>query len=274
MPSKTVSADSGSLLSTLANLWPYIWPSSRPDLKARVAIAGVFLLLAEVVLVLVPFFYKWATNTLSGSSALPAYLPAFLAAPLMLVVAYNLMRITNIGLEQFNSALFARVGQNAVRQLAHRTFVHMHSLSLRFHLERKTGGLSRIIERGVKGIEAIVRLALLSAVPTVIEFSLVAIIFALNYGWQYVAIMAVTVWLYVWFTIKASDWRIHIRRQMNESDTEANTKAIDSLLNFETVNISTTRRWRHAASTLPWRGTRRRPPGPGPPLAGLILARA
>jgi len=235
MPSKTVSADSGSLLSTLANLWPYIWPSSRPDLKARVAIAGVFLLLAEVVLVLVPFFYKWATNTLSGSSALPAYLPAFLAAPLMLVVAYNLMRITNIGLEQFNSALFARVGQNAVRQLAHRTFVHMHSLSLRFHLERKTGGLSRIIERGVKGIEAIVRLALLSAVPTVIEFSLVAIIFALNYGWQYVAIMAVTVWLYVWFTIKASDWRIHIRRQMNESDTEANTKAIDSLLNFETV---------------------------------------
>ncbi|WP_028033426.1 ABC transporter ATP-binding protein/permease [Chelativorans sp. J32] len=235
MASKTVSADTGSMLGTLANLWPYMWPASRPDLKARVVIAGIFLVLAEVVLVLVPFFYKWATNTLSGAGTLPAYLPAFLAAPLMLVVAYNLMRMIQLGLDQFNSALFARVGQNAVRQLAHRTFVHMHSLSLRFHLERKTGGLSRIIERGVKGIEAIVRLALLSAVPTVIEFTLVAVIFAVNYGWSYVAIMAVTVWLYVWFTIKASDWRIHIRRQMNESDTEANTKAIDSLLNFETV---------------------------------------
>ena len=235
MASKTVSADTGSMMGTLAHLWPYMWPASRPDLKARVMIAGVFLVLAEVVLVLVPFFYKWATNALSGSGPLPAYVPAFLAAPLMLVVAYNLMRIIQLGLDQFNSALFARVGQNAVRQLAHRTFVHMHSLSLRFHLERKTGGLSRIIERGVKGIEAIVRLALLSAVPTVIEFTLVAVIFALNYGWTYVAIMAVTVWLYVWFTIRASDWRIHIRRQMNESDTEANTKAIDSLLNFETV---------------------------------------
>ncbi|WEX07648.1 ABC transporter ATP-binding protein/permease [Chelativorans sp. AA-79] len=232
---KTVSAESGSVLRTLANLWPFMWPSSRPDLKARVATAGFFLVLGQVVLVLVPFFYKWATNALSGGGALPAYLPAFLAAPLMLVVAYNLMRIVQLGLDQLNEALFARVGQNAVRQLARRTFVHMHSLSLRFHLERKTGGLSRIIERGTKGIESIVRLAILSAVPTMIEFALVAVIFAVNYGWIYVTIMAATVCLYVWFTIRASDWRIGIRRQMNESDTEANTKAIDSLLNFETV---------------------------------------
>ncbi|WP_309084009.1 ABC transporter ATP-binding protein/permease [Chelativorans sp.] len=233
MAQKTVSADT-SLHRTLANLWPYMWPSDRPDLKMRVAIAGFFLVVAEVVLVFVPFFYKWATNALSDKP-LPDYLPIALATPIILVVAYNISRIVQIGFDQFNNALFARVGQHAVRQLAHRTFVHMHSLSLRFHLERKTGGLSRVIERGVKGIESIVRLALLSAVPTMIEFALVAAIFAVNYGWLYVAIMAVTVWLYVWFTIKASEWRIHIRRQMNDSDTEANTKAIDSLLNFETV---------------------------------------
>jgi len=235
MASKTVSAESGSVFSTLVHLWPYMWPSDRPDLKMRVAVAAFFLVLAEVVQVFVPFFYKWAANTLSGEGTLPAYLPSVLAAPLVLVVAYNVMRIVQTGFDQLNSALFARVGQHAVRQLAHRTFVHMHSLSLRFHLERKTGGLSRIIERGTKGIETIVRMAILSAAPTVIEFMLAAIIFAVNYGWAYVGIMAITVWLYTWFTIRASDWRINIRRQMNDSDTDANTKAIDSLLNFETV---------------------------------------
>ena len=235
MAQKTVSAESGATFRTLVNLWPYMWPSDRRDLKTRVLLATVFLILAKVVLVLVPYFYKWATNVLSGEGAPPDFMPALLAGPLVLVVAYNLMRILQLGFNQLRDALFARVGQHAVHQLAHRTFVHMHALSLRFHLERKTGGLSRIIERGTKGIDTIVRFTILNTVPTLLEFALSAIIFAVAYGWAYVAIIAVTVVLYIWFTIRASDWRIAIRREMNDSDTDANTKAIDSLLNFETV---------------------------------------
>ena len=153
----------------------------------------------------------------------------------MLVVAYNVVRLVQLGFNQLRDALFARVGQHAVRQLAFRTFVHMHELSLRFHLERRTGGLSRIIERGTKGIETIVRFTMLATAPTILEFALTAAIFAVAYGWVYVAVIAVTVWLYIWFTVKASDWRIAIRREMNDCDTDANTKAIDSLLNYETV---------------------------------------
>ena len=235
MTRKTVSTESGATLRTLVNLWPYMWPSARPDLKLRVAMATAFLVAAKIVLVLVPYFYKWATDVLSGEGAPPAYVPAILAGPLMLVVAYNLVRIVQLGFNQLRDALFASVGQHAVRELARRTFVHMHSLSLRFHLERRTGGLSRIIERGTKGIDTIVRFTILNTVPTLLEFALSAVIFAVAYGWAYVAILAVTVCLYTWFTVKASDWRIAIRRQMNDSDTDANTKAIDSLLNFETV---------------------------------------
>ncbi|WP_274424216.1 ABCB family ABC transporter ATP-binding protein/permease [Chelativorans sp. YIM 93263] len=235
MAQKTVSAESGATLRTLLNLWPFMWPSDRPDLKMRVAMATFFLVLAKVVLVLVPYFYKWATNALSGEGAPPAYIPAALAGPLMLVVAYNLMRITQQGFNQLRDALFARVGQHAVRQLAYRTFVHMHALSLRFHLERRTGGLSRIIERGTKGIDVIVRFTILNTLPTLLEFALSAVVFAIAYGWAYVSIIAVTVCAYIWFTVLASNWRIAIRREMNNSDTDANTKAIDSLLNFETV---------------------------------------
>jgi len=232
---KTVSAESGSLLRTLGNLWPYMWPSDRPDLKARVVVALAFLVLAKVILLTVPYFFKWATNALAGEGGAPAWVPAVLAGPIMLVVAYNVVRVAQLGFNQLRDALFARVGQHAVRELANRTFVHLHALSLRFHLERRTGGLSRVIERGTKGIEIIVRFTILNSVPTLLEFLLSAIILAVVYGWQYLAVVAVTVWLYIWFTVKASDWRISIRKQMNRSDTEANTKAVDSLLNFETV---------------------------------------
>jgi len=232
---KTVSAESGSVLATLVNLWPYMWPDDRPDLKLRVVWATVFLVIAKLILLLVPYFCTWATDALNGQFAAPDYIPALLVAPVMLVLAYNVVRIVQLGFNQLRDALFARVGQYAVRQLAHKTFVHMHELSLRFHLERRTGGLSRIIERGTKGIDAIVRFTILNTVPTILEFALTAIIFAVAYGWIYVAIIAATVVLYTWFTVKASDWRIEIRREMNESDTDANTKAIDSLLNFETV---------------------------------------
>ncbi|WP_422370752.1 ABCB family ABC transporter ATP-binding protein/permease [Hoeflea sp.] len=235
MASKTVSAEQGNPFGTIKNLWPYMWPSDRPDLKRRVVWATLFLLLSKVVLITVPYFFKWATNALNGEFSAPGWIPVALATPVMLVIAYNVVRLVQWGFNQLRDALFASVGQHAVRQLAYRTFVHMHQLSLRFHLERRTGGLSRIIERGTKGIEIIVRFTILNTVPTLIEFALTAIIFGFAYGWSYVAVTAITVWLYIWFTVRASDWRIAIRRAMNDSDTDANTKAVDSLLNFETV---------------------------------------
>ncbi|MGI2035687.1 ABCB family ABC transporter ATP-binding protein/permease [Rhizobium panacihumi] len=232
---KTVSADSGNPLGTLVNLWPYMWPTGRADLKARVLWATFYLVLAKIILLSVPYFFKWATDALNGKLDMAGLLPAFLLGAVILVILYNLTRLIQVGLNQLRDALFASVGQHAVRQLAYKTFVHMHQLSLRFHLERKTGGLSRIIERGTKGIETIVRFTILNSVPTLLEFVLTAIIFWAAYGFWYVLVTALTVWAYIWFTIKASDWRIAIRRSMNDSDTEANTKAIDSLLNFETV---------------------------------------
>ncbi|CDZ48057.1 ABCB family ABC transporter ATP-binding protein/permease [Neorhizobium galegae] len=232
---KTISADASNPLGTLVNLWPYMWPEGRADLKARVIWATFYLFLAKFVLLTVPYFFKWATDALNGKLDMAGILPAFLLGAVVLVIALNFTRILQVGLNQLRDALFASVGQYAVRQLAYRTFVHMHQLSLRFHLERKTGGLSRIIERGTKGIETIVRFTILNTVPTLLEFVLTAVIFWVSYGFWYVAVTAVTVALYIWFTVKASDWRIAIRRSMNDSDTDANTKAIDSLLNFETV---------------------------------------
>jgi ABC-type transport system involved in Fe-S cluster assembly fused permease/ATPase subunit len=223
------------MLRTLANLWPYMWPQDRADLRARVVWATVYLIAAKIVLVAVPYFFKWATDALTNDPAALPSLPPILLVPAALVIAYNVVRIVQVGLNQLRDALFASVGQYAVRILAYRTFVHMHDLSLRFHLERKTGGLSRIIERGVKGIETIVRFTILNTLPTILEFALTAVIFAVAYGWMYVLVVALTVVVYTWFTVWASDWRIAIRREMNDSDTEANTKAIDSLLNYETV---------------------------------------
>lgn len=232
---KTVSADSGNTFRTILNLWPYMWPSDRPDLKLRVLWAVLYLVLSKLVLISVPYFFKYATNALNVDYTPPSWLPAIFAAPFMMVLAYNVARILQAGLNQLRDALFATVGQHAVRRLAYQTFVHMHELSLRFHLERRTGGLSRVIERGTKGIEAIVRFSILNTAPTVLEFALTALVVYISYGWHYMSVVAITVGLYTWFTIKASNWRISIRREMNESDTEANTRAIDSLLNYETV---------------------------------------
>jgi len=235
LAAKTVSADSGSLWNTLLNLWPYMWPEGRMDLKLRVVWATLFLVVAKVVLILVPYFFKWSIDALAKDGGSMPDLPDFLLVPVMLVVAYNVVRIVQWGFNQLRDALFASVGQHAVRQLAYKTFVHLHRLSLRFHLERRTGGLSRVIERGTKGIETIVRFTILNTLPTVLEFALTAVIFAVTYGVIYVLIVAATVIVYTWFTVWASDWRIAIRREMNDSDTDANTKAVDSLLNYETV---------------------------------------
>ncbi len=184
---KTVSADDGNPMQTLVNLWPYMWPADRFDLKMRVVWATIFLLISKFVLILVPYFFKWATDALDGRIDMAGMLPTFLLGAVALVIFYNVTRILQVGLNQLRDALFASVGQHAVRQLAYKTFVHMHQLSLRFHLERKTGGLSRIIERGTKGIETIVRFTILNSIPTLIEFLLTAAIFWWTYGFSYLA---------------------------------------------------------------------------------------
>ena len=235
MANKTVSSDNGATLQTIKGLWPYMWPAERPDLKQRVVWATFFLLVAKIMTVAIPYTFKWATDALNGTVMAGVALPAVLLAPVALVLAYNIARIISIGFNQLRDALFASVGQYAVRKLAYRTFVHMHELSLRFHLERRTGGLSRVIERGTKGIESIVRFTIMATVPTLLEFLLTALVLGLQYSWIYVAVVGVTVWVYTWYTVRASDWRIGIRKEMNASDTDANTKSVDALLNYETV---------------------------------------
>jgi len=230
----------GGLLRTLIGLWPYIWPSDRRDLKGRVAVALVLLLLAKLATIAVPFTFKWATDALAGTPdaaapGRPPWIVWVLAAPLMLTVAYGGARILMALLTQARDGIFAKVAMHAVRRLAMLTFEHMHLLSLRFHLERKTGGLTRILERGRNGIETIVRMVLLQLAPTVVEVALIAGVLLYQFDWRYVVIILTTIALYVWFTYVLTEWRIAIRRKMNDSDTEANTKAIDSLLNYETV---------------------------------------
>ncbi|WP_455479765.1 ABCB family ABC transporter ATP-binding protein/permease [Bartonella sp. B23] len=232
---KTVSSDTSQTLRTLYNLWPYMWPADRRDLKVRVMWALFYLVLAKLVLISVPYFFKYATNALDVNFNLSTWESFGCVIPIMFVLAYNVARIVQAALNQLRDSLFATVGQHAIRQLAYKTFIHIHGLSLRFHLERRTGGLSRVIERGTKGIEAIVRFSLLNAVPTILEFVLTAFVFYIGYGWHYLLIVVIMVGLYTWFTIKASDWRIRIRQEMNMADTEANTRTVDSLLNFETV---------------------------------------
>lgn len=230
----TVSAEEGGLLSTVRNLWGYMWPEGRPDLKLRVVLAIGALLVSKVATTLIPFVYKWIIDSLDGSTP-DAGLILGLAVPIVLVVAYGVGNIIDAGFQQLRDVLFASVGQHAVRKLALQTFQHLHKLSLRFHLARRTGGLSRVIERGTKGIETIVRFTMLNTAPTLVEFIITGVIFIVMFGVSYLSVLVVTVWLYLWFTIKASNWRIAIRRDMNDSDTDANGKAIDSLLNFETV---------------------------------------
>ena len=239
----TVSAEGSDTWRTIRNLWPYMWPGDRPDLKARVLWAMLILVFAKVITVLVPYFYKWSTDALTGNATTPGWLPAFLVVPIMLVIAYNVGRVAMTGFNQIRDAMFASVGQHAVRQLSTIVFRHMHALSLRYHLQRRTGGLSRVIERGTKGIEAIVRFTILNGGPTIIEFAFMAAVIWYQFDVWYVVVIAVMIWAYIWFSVRASDWRISIRRDMNTNDTDANSKAVDSLLNFETVKYFGNERW-------------------------------
>jgi ABC-type transport system involved in Fe-S cluster assembly fused permease/ATPase subunit len=219
--------------ATLRRLWPYVWPADRRDLKLRILTSLVLLLSAKLVTIAVPFSFKWATDALTGDGSPP--LPALLATPFALTLFYGLLRVAMALLTQVRDAVFADVAMHAVRRLAKDVFTHLHALSLRFHLERKTGGLTRVLERGRNSIETIVRTTTLTAIPTIVEFVLVLAVFGLALDWRYALVVIVMIVTYMGYTTAATNWRIRIRRAMNESDTDANTKAIDSLLNFETV---------------------------------------
>ena len=233
------SAEKATLIGTLIHLWPYIWPGDRIDLKMRVVWSVVLLLVAKLATLAVPFTFKWATDALSGKGTAPIepsnWLVWVVAAPLIMTASYGALRVLMAVLTQWRDGIFARVAMHAVRKLAYITFVHMHELSLRFHLERKTGGLTRILERGRNGIETIVRMVILQLIPTIVEVSLLMVVLFWQFDWRYVLATLITVVVFMYFTYAATEWRIAIRRKMNDSDTEANTKAIDSLLNYETV---------------------------------------
>ena len=218
----------------LTQLWPYIWPSQRPDLRRRIYGAFVLLVLAKLATIATPYAFKWATDALTQihDGAIPV---SALAAPAALTLLYGLLRVVMAGLTQGRDALFAAVAMNAVRRLAVDVFVHLHALSMRFHLERKTGALTRVLERGRDAIETLTRMTVLNAFPTALEFALIIGVMFFQFDWRYAAITAATIALYLVYTTFATNWRIGIRRSMNESDSDANAKAIDSLLNYETV---------------------------------------
>jgi ATP-binding cassette subfamily B protein len=232
-------AEQATLIGTLVHLWPYIWPGDRADLKMRVVWSVVLLLVAKVATLSVPFAFKWAIDALNGTGSAPVepsnWMLWLIASPLILTASYGALRVLMAVLTQWRDGIFAGVAMHAVRKLAFITFVHMHELSLRFHLERKTGGLTRVLERGRGGIEVIVRMVILQLIPTVVEVSLLLAVLLWQFDWRYVVATLLMVVVYMFYTYIATEWRIGIRRKMNDSDTEANTKAIDSLLNYETV---------------------------------------
>src|SRR4030088_1475394 len=238
-PAADKSIEQATLIGTLVHLWPYIWPGDRADLKMRVVWSMVLLLIAKLATLSVPFTFKWAIDALTGADTAPVqssnWTMWLIASPLIMTLSYGAVRVLMAVLTQWRDGIFARVAMHAVRKLAYRTFVHMHELSLRFHLERKTGGLTRVLERGRLGIEVIVRMVILQLVPTIVEVSLLMAVLLWQFDWRYVLVTVITVVVFMYYTYLATEWRIGIRRKMNDSDPEANTKAIDSLLNYETV---------------------------------------
>jgi ABC-type transport system involved in Fe-S cluster assembly fused permease/ATPase subunit len=238
-------ADDPRHQAILKYLLPFVWPKGRPDLRLRLVLAAIALVAAKVVTIAMPLAYKAAVDALTaithGSAVGQAGHVA--AIPLAIILAYGVARISMIGFIQLRDVLFTRIGQHATRVLSTDTFRHVHDLSLRFHLERKTGGLSRVLERGKGAVDLIIRLGILNLVPTVIEVLFVCLLFGFYFGWQLVAIVALMIGLYSWFSFFFSEKRIAIRREYIEADTEASTKAVDSLLNYETVKYFGNERW-------------------------------
>ena len=216
-------------LSTLRTLLPYLWPPGEAGLRFRVVLAMVLLTLAKVTNVVVPIFYKYAVDALNGDTA------KIVAVPVVLLVAYGLTRVLALTFGELRDAVFAKVAQRAIRLAGLKAFNHLHRLSLRFHMDRKTGGISRAIERGTKGIEFLLTFMLFNVIPTLLEIAMVCGVMWKLYGVWFALVTFLTMATYIAWTLAVTEWRIKYRRIMNETDSEANTKAIDSLLNFETV---------------------------------------
>ncbi|MEK4034754.1 ABC transporter ATP-binding protein/permease [Methylocystis sp. IM3] len=227
------SLSEASLLGTIRRLWPYIWPRGRRDLELRVAVVFALLIVSKLFNAMTPYAFKWATDALAESGA--AALPVLGAGAVGFTLLMGAIRIVAVILMQARDGIFAAVAMHAVRRLATDLFVHMHELSLRFHISRKTGGLTRVLERGRNAIETLSRLVMSTGAPTLIEMVLVLGVFVYQFDWRYGVVLILTLGAYFAYTTLATNWRIAIRRQMNESDTDANQKAIDSLLNYETV---------------------------------------
>ncbi len=224
------AAERESAMLVLRKVVPYLWPRDMPWVKRRVVWAMVALVISKLISVATPLFYRDAVDALSGEGA-----PMLALGAVGLTVAYGMARLMNVGFQQLRDAIFARVGQRALRMLALETFTHIHRLSMRYHIARKTGGLSRIIERGVKGVEFLLRFMLFSIGPLILELVMIGVILTVLFDWSYLGVVALTIAVYVWFTFAVTEWRVRLRRKMNDQDTDANQKAIDSLLNYETV---------------------------------------
>ena len=222
-----------SLITTILHLWPYIWPKGQPELERRVLYCFALLLTGKLVNALVPYTFKWATDALQGH--LDASATTLLTGAAGFTILYGVLRALYALLTQARDALFAAVAMHAVKKLAIDVFDHMHRLSMRYHVSRKTGGLTRVLERGRDAIETLARLVMSTGLPTIVEFLLVLGIFAWQFNWRYSLAAATTIFVYLAYTTLATNWRISIRRKMNDSDIDANVKAIDSLLNYETV---------------------------------------
>ncbi|WP_299826797.1 ABC transporter ATP-binding protein/permease [uncultured Roseobacter sp.] len=227
---KTENEERQSGLRTIRKVAPYLWPEDPAWVRHRVLGAMALLIFSKLISVSTPFFYKGAVDALAEEGV-----PMLALGAVGLTVAYGVARLMTVGFQQLRDAVFARVGQRALRMLALETFNHIHKLSMRYHITRKTGGLSRIIERGVKGVDFLLRFLLFSIGPLMLELVLVGIILAVVFDFWYLLVVAATIALYVWFTFAVTEWRVKLRREMNDQDTDANQKAIDSLLNFETV---------------------------------------
>jgi len=221
-------------MRTIRRVIPYLWPAGQNWVKRRVVLALAVLFLAKLIAVGTPLFYKGAVDSLAGEDGGSSALFLALGA-VGLTLAYGMARLMNVGFQQLRDVAFARVGQRALRQLALETFTHIHRLSLRYHITRKTGGLSRIIERGVKGVDFLLRFLLFSIGPLALELLMISVVLFFLFDVWYLAVVVLTIALYVWFTFRVTEWRVKIRKEMNDQDTDANQKAIDSLLNFETV---------------------------------------
>lgn len=224
------SEERQSALRILRRVWPYVWPRKLFWVRRRVVLALSVLVLAKLVAVYTPMLYKAAVDRLADEGVSPMVLGA-----VGLTVAYGMARLLSSAFQELRDVIFAPVTLRALRRLALETFEHIHRMSLRFHITRKTGGLSRIIERGVKGVEFLLRFLTLSVGPLILELIMVAVVLAWVFDFWYLIVVAATVAVYVWFTFAVTEYRVKLRREMNEQDTDANQKAIDSLLNYETV---------------------------------------